>query len=132
MRKLLALLVIVLMILPVIPLPFTVTAEEGGTKGTYQRIDMEKGENDFSGEALVASSLVQKDVGMNLENLYVANDEEYWYIGFEAKSQWGMMYGLYIDIDGVAGSGGHSNPWGRNVPVIEDYYPEFAIHTWSP
>ncbi|SES94990.1 hypothetical protein [Anaerobranca gottschalkii] len=137
MRKILALLVIGVMIFTIVPKPYTVTAEEGEEKlivsGTYQKIDMEKGENDFLEEALVAKSLVQKDnTGMNLENLYVANDDEYWYIGFEGKSDWGMMYGIYIDIDGVPGSGGHFNPWGRNVPVIEDYYPEFAIHAWSP
>ncbi len=68
---------------------------------------------------------------LDLHRLYVAEDANNYYIGFDAyASSWGMTYGIYIDTDLVNGSGATSDPWGRAVDAISAHLPEYALYVW--
>ncbi|MGC9357921.1 MAG: alpha-amylase family glycosyl hydrolase, partial [Anaerolineae bacterium] len=70
---------------------------------------------------------------LDLYRLYMAEDADNYYIGFDAyASNWGMAYGIYIDTDQVSGSGGTSDPWGRAVDAVADHLPEYALYVWHP
>ncbi|MBN1581463.1 MAG: hypothetical protein JXA89_12240, partial [Anaerolineae bacterium] len=68
---------------------------------------------------------------LDLQSLYVLEDADNYYIGFEATaSNWGMTYGLYIDGDQVDGSGAESDPWGRAMGAVSAHLPEHALYVW--
>ncbi|MFN2226061.1 MAG: choice-of-anchor X domain-containing protein, partial [Anaerolineae bacterium] len=68
---------------------------------------------------------------LDLTGLYVVEDADNYYIGFDATaSTWGMTYGIYIDTDMVDGSGGTSDPWGRAVDAVSPHLPEHTLYVW--
>ena len=71
---------------------------------------------------------------MDLLNLYVCNDASYWYFCFTidddiAATSWGK-YVIYLDIDGLSGSGATSDGWGRSVTCAEPHLPEYSLYSW--
>lgn len=70
---------------------------------------------------------------LDLANLYIVDDINNYYIGFDAlATAWGMHYGIAIDTDGVSGSGATSNPWGRAVDTVAANRPEYFLNVWHP
>ncbi|MDI6807577.1 MAG: FlgD immunoglobulin-like domain containing protein [Candidatus Eisenbacteria bacterium] len=71
---------------------------------------------------------------MDLLNLYVCNDVNYWYFYFTINAdinatRWGK-YLIYMDTDSTNGSGATSDAWGRNVVVSDPHKPEYSIASW--
>jgi hypothetical protein len=72
----------------------------------------------------------------DLTALYASNSNENWYFGFDASLTAGldMVYGLYLDIDHIDGSGANTPPdtgdndRSYNVSTIPAHEPEFAIY----
>jgi hypothetical protein len=75
------------------------------------------------------------NANMDLLDLYVCNDATYWYFCFTinddiSANNWGK-YVIYLDIDGVAGSGADtSDAWVRNVRGIDPHLPEYGMYSW--
>jgi glycosidase len=70
---------------------------------------------------------------LDLQGLYVVQDADNYYIGFDATaSTWGMTYGIYLDSDQVDGSGAGSDPWGRAVNAVSAHLPEHTLYVWHP
>ena len=68
---------------------------------------------------------------LDLRGLYVAEDADDFFIGFDAAaSTWGMTYGVYLDTDRLDGSGATSDPWGRAVSAVPDHRPEYTLYVW--
>jgi len=68
---------------------------------------------------------------LDLNNLYVVDDANTYYIGLDAgATNWGMSYGIYIDTDQVDGSGASTDPWGRAVDAVSAHRPEYALYVW--
>ena len=68
---------------------------------------------------------------LDLHCLYVTEDEDNFFIGFDATaSTWGMAYGIYLDTDQVSDSGGTSDPWGRAINTISQHLPEHTLYVW--
>jgi hypothetical protein len=68
---------------------------------------------------------------LDLHNLYLVEDADNYYIGFDAfASNWGMTYGIYIDTDQVDGSGATTDPWGRAVNAVSAHLPEYTLYVW--
>ena len=70
---------------------------------------------------------------MDLIQLYVCNDANYWYFYFTINANintttWGK-YALYIDTTNDA-NGATSDAWGRNVTVSDTHKPEFGLYSW--
>ncbi|UCF78445.1 MAG: T9SS type A sorting domain-containing protein [Candidatus Eiseniibacteriota bacterium] len=70
---------------------------------------------------------------MDLLELYVCNDANYWYFYFTINgdigtSNWGK-YVIYIDTTNDA-NGATSDAWGRSVVVTDPHKPEFGLYTW--
>ena len=71
------------------------------------------------------------ELNLDLQCLYVVEDADNYYIGFEATaSNWGMTYGIYLDTDQVDGSGATSDPWGRAVNAVSAHLPEHTLYVW--
>ena len=74
------------------------------------------------------------NANMDLLELYVTEDADSFYFAFTANgdlgaANWGK-YAIYIDTDGVAGSGATSDAWGRAVTAADPHKPEYAIYSW--
>lgn len=74
------------------------------------------------------------NAALDLLELYITNDASYVYFAFTINTDigatnWGK-YILYLDTDGVPGSGATSDAWGRNVAAANEHLPEFSINTW--
>jgi hypothetical protein len=68
---------------------------------------------------------------LDLQGLYVVEDADNLYIGFDATaSNWGMTYGIYLDTDQVDGSGATSDPWGRAVNAVPAHLPEHTLYVY--
>jgi hypothetical protein len=70
---------------------------------------------------------------MDLVDLYVCNDNTFWYFLFTVNdnvqtTNWGK-YLLYIDTTND-GNGATSDAWGRNVVVTDPHKPEFSLNSW--
>jgi hypothetical protein len=70
---------------------------------------------------------------MDLVQLYVCNDANYWYFYFTINAnidvtRWGK-YVIYIDTTNDV-NGATSDAWGRNVVVSNPHKPEFGLYTW--
>lgn len=75
----------------------------------------------------------QGNAPMDLGDLYVANDATYWYFLFTvngdlAAANWGK-YILLIDTTNDL-NGGTTDPWGRNIQVLDSHKPEFQVRSW--
>ncbi|MPW38176.1 hypothetical protein GBV73_00370 [Thermococcus sp. 101 C5] len=72
--------------------------------------------------------------GGNLSSLYVSYDDQYLYIALEAnnKANWGMAYGIGIDVDPDSGNGytGTSDAWGRSISFSGNYAIDYELYTW--
>jgi hypothetical protein len=69
------------------------------------------------------------DNNFELTGLYVAQDKDYWYFGFDATTgATNMTYGLYLDLDHTDGSGATSDARTFNVTTIAAHRPEYAIY----
>ncbi len=121
----LSLLLIVSLLLSIVPL----TAAEPAPS-TVIVIDGVKDAN--WGTALsVDPTLDMTEPNLDLQGLYVVDDAEFFYIGFDATaSSWGMAYGIYLDTDLVDGSGATADPWGRAVNAVSAHLPEHALYVW--
>jgi glycosidase len=68
---------------------------------------------------------------LDLQGLYVVEDAEDYFIGFDATaSTWGMTYGIYLDTDQASGSGGTTDPWGRAISAVSTHLPERTLYVW--
>ncbi len=68
---------------------------------------------------------------LDVTGLYVVEDADNYYIGFDAfASSWGMTYGIYIDSDGISGSGATGDPWERAVNAISAHLPEHTLYVY--
>ncbi|MGD8473064.1 MAG: hypothetical protein PVH59_03010, partial [Anaerolineae bacterium] len=68
---------------------------------------------------------------LDLQGLYVVEDADNYYIGFDATaSDWGMTYGIYLDTDQADGSGATSDPWGRAVNAVSAHLPEHTLYVY--
>ena len=85
-------------------------------------------------EASDPSDDPQGNAPMDLLDLYVCNDNDFWYFYFTVDdnvvtNSWGK-YLLYIDTTGD-GAGATFDAWGRNVVVINpNGLPEFSLNGW--
>jgi hypothetical protein len=71
------------------------------------------------------------ETNLDLQGLYVVQDADNFYIGFDATaSSWGMAYGIYLDTDQVPGSGSTSDPWGRSINAVNEHLPEHTLYVW--
>ncbi|RMF46802.1 MAG: hypothetical protein D6755_06110, partial [Anaerolineae bacterium] len=71
---------------------------------------------------------------MDLLDLYVTSDANFIYFAFTVNTDlsannWGK-YAIYLDTDGVSGSGATSDAWGRNVTTDAAHRPEVALYSW--
>lgn len=73
------------------------------------------------------------NTNIDLLNLYVCNDNTYWYFLVTvnanlASTVWGK-YVLYIDTTNDL-DGATLDAWGRNVTVSDNHKPEFSLNCW--
>jgi hypothetical protein len=73
------------------------------------------------------------NANMDLLDLYIADDADYFYFAFTVNADlssvnWGK-YALYIDTTNDA-NGATSDAWGRNVIVNDPHKPEFSVYSW--
>jgi len=71
---------------------------------------------------------------MDLGELYVAEDSNFFHFRFTINADigatnWGK-YALYLDLDGLPGSGATSDAWTRKVVAQDPHRPEYGIYTW--
>jgi hypothetical protein len=83
-----------------------------------------------SNRLLVASDPVDTATnGFELTNLYVTQDSNYWYFGFNATiTSTNMSYGLYLDLDHQDNSGADVDPRGNSVTATPAFRPEYAVY----
>ena len=120
-----ALFIMMMLLICVIPTNAMVPAQEGGIVIDGIR------------EAEWGDPLASDPVGdmsepnLDLQSLYVVEDADNYYIGFDATaSDWGMTYGIYLDTNQVDGSGATGDPWGRAVTAISAHLPEYTLYVW--
>lgn len=70
---------------------------------------------------------------MDLGDLYVANDNDFWYFYFTvyediATTNWGK-YALHIDTTNDA-AGGTTDAWGRNIEIADPHKAEYSVRSW--
>jgi FlgD Ig-like domain len=75
----------------------------------------------------------QGNAPMDLGDLYVCNDDTYWYFLFTVNadigaSNWGK-YVLFIDTTDDL-NGGTTDPWGRNIAVSDPHKAEYTVRSW--
>jgi len=75
----------------------------------------------------------QGNAPMDLGDLYVCNDANFWYVHFTvnadlAANNWGK-YLLFIDTTNDA-NGGTTDPWGRNIQVSDPHKAEYSVRSW--
>ncbi|MCX7671848.1 MAG: DUF4962 domain-containing protein, partial [Anaerolineae bacterium] len=69
------------------------------------------------------------DPTLDLTDLQVVQDRNYWYFGFRpAAGITGTVYGLYLDLDHVDGSGATYDAQGYAVAAIPAHRPEYAVY----
>jgi len=79
----------------------------------------------------VDPTLDMSEPNLDVQGLYVVEDADNLYVGFDATaSDWGMTYGIYLDTDLVDGSGATSDPWGRAVNAVPAHLPEHTLYVW--
>jgi hypothetical protein len=76
------------------------------------------------------------DDNMDLLDLYVCNDDSYWYFCFTidddiGATDWGK-YIIYLDIDGITDSGSpyDNTDWNRAVRCNNPHLPEYGLYSW--
>jgi len=72
---------------------------------------------------------------MDLVDLYVCNDDNYWYFFFTIDYNLNTYpgtpkYVVYIDTDGIYGSGAGTDAWTRNVRADSLHLPEYGLYSW--
>ncbi len=95
---------------------------DGSLDGAYGAAEATDPSGDGNGNAV-----------MDLLNLYVCNDANYWYFYFTINAdidatRWGK-YAIYIDTSNDA-NGATSDAWTRNVIVSDPHKPEYGLYTW--
>lgn len=75
-----------------------------------------------------ASDVVDADY--DLRNLQVAQDKDFWYIGFNvpAAPTKDLTYALYLDLDHLKDSGATVDARGYSITTISTYRPEYAVY----
>ncbi len=69
------------------------------------------------------------DPAFDLTDLQVSQDRNYWYFGFRpGQGITGTVYGLYLDLDHVDGSGANADARGYAVAAIAAHRPEYAVY----
>jgi len=106
--------------------------QDGTIGDTYESLKIDGNDSDWlsSGvEPLLDTDKLQTDPELKLERLYLSQDENNFYFGFDAPAiNKGIAYGIYIDVDNVPGSGGTSDRWGKAVAAENDHLPEIQIY----
>jgi glycosidase len=121
----LSILVILAMLLTVLPGPPATLAQEDG-------IVIDGVKEAAWGDPLAVDPMGDmSEPNLDLQGLYVIEDADNVYVGFDATaSTWGMTYGIYLDTDQVDGSGATSDPWGRAVNAVSAHLPEHTLYVW--
>lgn len=124
MRSLLFVLTIAALLMGAMPSAAAPTAQAG--------IVIDGVKDDAWGEPLASDPAGDmSEPNLDLQGLYVVEDADNVYIGFDATaSTWGMTYGIYLDTDQVDGSGATSDPWGRAVDAVSAHLPEHTLYVW--
>jgi hypothetical protein len=86
-----------------------------------------------SPEASDAPDAPQGNANMDLAQLYVANDDDYWYFLFTilddvSVTDWGR-YMLFVDKTNNT-SGATGDPWGRNLFILHPHQAEYSLRGW--
>ena len=73
------------------------------------------------------------DPALDLTDLQVVQDRDYWYFGFHAlQGITTTVYGLYLDLDHVDGAGADADARGYAVATIPAHRPEYAVYVLQP
>lgn len=108
--------------------------QDGTIGDVYESLKVDGNDRDwlFSGiEPLLDTDKLQTDSELKLERLFITQDENNFYFGFDAPAiNKGVSYGIYIDIDNVPGSGGTSDRWGKAIATENDHLPEIQIYAF--
>lgn len=101
---------------------FGTPAMDGQVDGVYNTAEATDGTGDGNGNA-----------NMDLIDLYVCNDNNFWYFLFTVNANvnttnWGK-YILYLDTTGDT-DGATADAWGRSVTVTDPHKPEFGLYSW--
>ncbi|AIF70222.1 hypothetical protein PAP_09220 [Palaeococcus pacificus DY20341] len=115
--------IIVLIVLSVVP---TV----GFVNALYGTKIIDGNLNDWGTLDLVSRGVDSTVPGANLDNLYVAWDDEYLYIAIKTNNtaKYWPDYGIAIDINPGSASGGSSDPWAKKIYFNGTYLPEYIVY----
>ncbi len=116
---------------------------DGSVGDTFESLQVDGNDGDWLNygiDPLLDTDNLQTDPELQLERFYITQDADYFYFAFDAPAKnKGISYGIYIDVDNVAGSGGTNDRWGKAVAADFDHLPEieiYAFHSntdeWSP
>ncbi len=90
--------------------------------------------SDWTASDLIAVGQDNGQAGANLDRLYVSWDDQYLYIAIKTNNteNWGIAYGIGIDVDPGTGNGytGGSDAWGRSLNFGSGYAIDYEIYTW--
>lgn len=95
-------------------------------------IAVDGGHDASYGEAAATDPLGDMtESNLDLQRLFITEDASTYFVALDAYAgTYGMGYGIYIDTDQVSGSGGTSDPWGRNINAVSEHLPEYALYVW--
>ncbi len=114
-----------------------------GTVGdSYESMKIDGSDSDWvnSGvKPILDTDNLQTDSNLKLDRLFISEDMDNFYFGFDAPAtDKGVSYGLYIDVDNIANSGGNTDRWGKAISAVQQHLPEIQIYanhknddTWS-
>ncbi|AHF81273.1 DOMON domain-containing protein [Thermococcus paralvinellae] len=124
MKKGLSLAIVVLLVLSLTP----------AVSGLYGTKVLDGDLGDWGTLDYIATAKDNGLPGANLNNLYVAWDEEYLYIMITTRNtqSWDVAYGIGIDVDPGTGNGytGDTDAWGRRIGFGNGYAIDYEIYFW--
>ncbi|WP_324735089.1 CARDB domain-containing protein [Thermococcus sp. SY098] len=124
MKKGLSFVIVVLIVLGLVP----------AVSGLYGTKVLDGSLSDWGTLDYIATANDNGLAGANLNNLYVAWDDEYLYIMITTRNSqsWDLAYGIGIDIDPGTGNGytGDMDAWGRRIGFGNGYAIDYEIYFW--
>ncbi len=107
---------------------------DGSIGDTYESLQIDGNDGDwlnYGVDPLLDTDNMQTDPELKLERFYIAQDKDYFYFAFDAPAKdKDVSYGMYIDVDNIAGSGGTTDKWGKAVSADFDHLPEIEIYAF--
>ncbi|MBU0490207.1 metallophosphoesterase [bacterium] len=107
---------------------------DGSIGDVYESLKIDGNDSDWlsSGlEPLLDTDHLQTDPNLKLDRFYITEDNSNYYFGFDVSAKdKGISYGLYIDVDNIAGSGGATDKWGKAVTAVQAHLPEIQIYAY--